>query len=369
MKFGILSNSANSKLVETINAMGHECRVFNPEKMYLLISEHQRGYDRLFYGTDGDVPERITANSLDCIINRVGGNTAYAVSVLQFMTDNLGVYCPNNPEGLLNASNKAKTLQMLSAAHVSVPKTIVTQKPAHVKWLIEQFGVPIVIKKTTGSQGDTVGIVDTKVSANSMFEFVYNSGINAVIEEYIEAESSDYRVWTIGDKVALAMKRTAKKGEWKANISKGGSGEIAHLSEEDKELCVKAAHSIGLSGYAGVDLLKNKETGKSVIIEVNSNPGTKIIDITGVNVWKELVKYCEDNYKKTISNSISVKSQTEDMLDRLKNWMIIEDLETSGKEFSNLFLDLQAASENGILKNNVINEFERIRKNLANYLK
>lgn len=367
MKFGILSSSSNSKLVETIKAKGHECRVFNPEKMYLLISEHQRGYDRLFYGTDGDTPERITANSIDCIINRIGGNTAYAVSVLQFMTDNLGIYCPNKPEGLLNASNKAKTLQMLSAAHVSVPKTIVTQKPAHVKWLVEQFGVPIVIKKTTGSQGDTVGIVDTKMSANSMFEFVYNSGINAVIEEYIEAESSDYRVWTVGDKVALAMKRTAKKGEWKANISKGGSGEKAYLSNEDKELCVKAAHSIGLIGYAGVDMLKDKKTGKSVIIEVNSNPGTKIIDITGVNVWKDLITFCEKNYKKGNTNVINKEVQK--MLNMVTTWFTIKELNTSGKEFSNLFLDLNDAVENGILKTDVINRYETLSHNLGKYLK
>ena len=137
MKIGILSSSKNQKLVDTIEQIGDEARVFNPAKMYMLISEHERGFDRLYYGTDGDAPERITANSLDCIINRVGDNTKYATDVLRFMVDNLGIYCPNKPESLMYASNKAKTLQILSSAKIPVPKTIICQKPAHVKWLVE----------------------------------------------------------------------------------------------------------------------------------------------------------------------------------------------------------------------------------------
>jgi len=298
LTIGILTNAKNTKLVNTIEAHGHEAKIFNPEKMYMYISEYERGYDRLYFGIDGDAPERITAKSIDIIINRVGKNTEFATDVLKFMVENLGIYCPNKPDSLLKASNKAKTLQILSSAKIPVPRTIVCQKPAHVKWLVETIGeLPIVIKKTTGSQGDTVGIVDTKVSANSMCEFIYNSGINAVVEEYIEAESKDYRVWVVGDKTPVAMRRTAKKGDWKSNISKGGTGERVYLNEADKEICIKAAHSLGLN-ICGVDMLKSKKTGRSVIIEINSNPGTRIIDICNYNVWNDVIKFCEDNYKK-----------------------------------------------------------------------
>jgi len=34
-----------------------------------------------------------------------------------------------------------------------------------------------------------------------------------------------------------------------------------------------------------------------MIIEVNGNPGTKIIDICNYNVFQDVVKYCEENNK------------------------------------------------------------------------
>ena len=300
MKLGILTYSPkeNEGLSVTAKKRGHEVTFIDPGKVLMYISEHEKGYDRFYYGDEGDEPDRITAKSLDCVINRIGSNTEYAASVLRFMTENLGVYCPNNAWGLILAANKAWTLQRLSSCGIKVPRTIVGESPVYIEWIVNKIGsLPIVIKTNHGSKGKTVAIVDTKRSANSMFEFVYNSGLKVLIEEYIESDSSDYRVWVVGDRVAVAMKRTSMdKNDFKANISRGAKGEKVELSQEDQDLCVKAAHSIGLR-VAGVDLMKSKVTGKSYIIEINSNPGIKIINITGHNVFEDVIKYCEENYK------------------------------------------------------------------------
>lgn len=301
MKIAILTTSLkeNERLSETAKSRGHEVRFINPAKVLMYISEHEKGYDRFYYGDEGIEPERINANSLDCVINRIGSHTEYAASVLRFMSENMGIYCPNSPWGVILAANKAWTLQKLSSSGIKVPRTIVAESPVYVEWIVNKIGsLPIVIKTNHGSKGKTVAIVDTKKSANSMFEFIYNSGLKVLIEEYIESEASDYRVWVVGDRVAVAMKRTATdKNDFKANISRGAKGEKVDLSEEDQQLCIRAAHSIGLN-VAGVDLMKSRATGKSYIIEINSNPGIKIIDITGHNVFEDVIKYCEDNYKK-----------------------------------------------------------------------
>jgi ribosomal protein S6--L-glutamate ligase len=301
MKIGILTSSAkdNAALEETAKKRGHEVTFINPSKVLMYISEHEKGYDRFYIENETDEPTRITSSSLDCVINRIGSNTDYAASVLRFMTENMGIYCPNNAWGIILAANKAWTLQRLSWYGIKVPRTIVAESPTQVKWIVDKIGsLPIVIKTNHGSKGKTVAIVDTKRSANSMFEFVYNSGLKVLIEEFIESESSDYRVWVVGDKVAVAMKRTSvDKNDFKANISRGAKGEKVELSKEDQDLCIKAAHSIGLN-VAGVDLMKSKKTGISYIIEINSNPGTKVINITGHDVFEDVVKYCEDNFKK-----------------------------------------------------------------------
>lgn len=301
MKIAILTTAPNEnkKLVDTAIARGHECRIIDPRKTYQYVSEHEAGFDRLYYGTDGEEPERITAKSLDCIINRIGSNTDYAAAVLRFCNENLGIYCPNNPWGLIFAANKSWTLQRLSHAGIKTPRTLIAESPNHVKWIVDKIGsLPVIIKTNHGSKGKTVSIIDTKRSANSMFEFCVNSGLRVLIEEYIESEASDYRVWVVGDKVAVTMKRTSiDKTDFRANVSRGAKGEKVELSKEDEQLCIKAAHCIGLN-IAGVDLLKSKKTGISYVIEVNANPGTKVIDLTGVNVFENVIQYCEENYKK-----------------------------------------------------------------------
>lgn len=301
MKIAILTTSPkeNEVLKTTAEKRGHQVRFINPAKVLMYISEHERGYDRFYYGDEGTEPERITASSIDCVINRIGSHTEYAASVLRFMIDNLGIYCPNSPWGVILASNKSWTLQKLSAKGIKVPRTIIAESPVHIEWIVNKIGsLPIVIKTNHGSKGKTVAIVDTKRSANSMFEFVYNAGLKVLIEEFIEGDSSDVRAWVVGDRVALAMKRTSTdKADFKANISRGAKGEKIELSKEDEQLCVEAAHAIGLQ-IAGVDLMRSKITGKSYIIEINSNPGTKIIGITGHNVFEDIVKFCEDNFKR-----------------------------------------------------------------------
>jgi len=269
----------------------------------MYISEHEKGYDRFYYGESGDAPERINAGSIDCVIPRIGSNTDYASSILRFLVENMGIYCPNNPWGHIFASNKAFTLQKLSSAKIKVPRTIVAESPTHVKWAVEKLGIPIIIKTTHGSKGKTVAICDSKASANSLFSFCFHAGLKVIMEEFIEAGGTDYRVWVVGDRVAVTMKRTAReKGEFKANISQGGKGEKVELSKEDQEICIKAAHGIGLN-VAGVDLMKDSKSGTSYIIEINSNPGVKIIDITGYNPFKDIVEYCEQNYKSKTSSS------------------------------------------------------------------
>ena len=303
MKIGILTTSpgANEPLVKTIEKMGHEPRIIIPKLCYQFISENVNGHDRLYYGIEGDEPERITAKSLDAIIPRLGSNVEYGAALLRFINENLGVYCPVNPWGLIYAQNKSWTLQRLSNAGIPIPRTIMAESPAHVRWIVDKLGsLPIIIKTNQGSKGKTVSIIDTKRSANSMMEFCLNSNLKILVEEFINAESSDFRVWVVGDSVAVAMKRTSNdKNDFRANVSRGAKGEKAELSDEDKNLCIRAAHCLGLN-IAGVDLMKSKETGKSFIIEVNANPGTLVIDLTGVDVWEHVIRFIEGNYKKAV---------------------------------------------------------------------
>lgn len=312
LNIGVLTTSehANKKLLETIEARGHTYVILDPRKLYLYISEHPRGYDRFYIESDGDEPTRIHGNTIDALIPRFASNVNWGSSVLRFLTENIGIYCYNSAWSHIMAGDKSFTLQRLSSSGVKVPRTIVCESPAHVAWAVRKLGTPIICKTTHGSQGKTVAIVDSVTSANSVFEFLFNAGMKCILEEFIDCGSSDYRVWTVGSKVAVSMKRTATdKKQWKANISLGGTGEKVQLSVEDEAICIQAATCLGL-GVAGVDLVKNSKTGMSYVIEVNSCPGTAVINFTGHNVFEDVVSFVEDNCPKQRSSDNKSTSAT-----------------------------------------------------------
>lgn len=310
MKIICLTHSPkeNEKLREAAEKKGHNIRFVNPAKTLQYISEHEKGLDRFYLVTDEKVPERIFAKDVDCVIPRIGSGVEYGASILRFIVENLGAYCPNNPWGHVFASNKAYTLQKLSSVGIKVPRTIITESPDNVQWIVEQIGLPVIVKTWNGSKGRTVGICDSKRSANSLFQFMHYAGLKILLEQYIETGGTDYRVWVCGDKVSVAMKRTSGDAkDFRANISQGGKGEKVELSQDDQNLCIKAAHSIGLN-CAGVDMMK-AEDGTSYIIEINSNPGVKIIDITGINPFENIIEFCEENYKKKPSGVQAISNE------------------------------------------------------------
>ena len=93
---------------------------------------------------------------------------------------------------------------------------------------------------------------------------------------------------------------------------------ILHLSERksaDKEtadMCIKAVASIPGLNFAGVDIMKTlTDDGEEIryFIEINSNPGEKIMDITGHNHYEELLDFVEAECRKRSANKKADKEE------------------------------------------------------------
>jgi ribosomal protein S6--L-glutamate ligase len=116
------------------------------------------------------------------------------------------------------------------------------------------------------------------------------------LQKFVDAGSKDIRAIVVGDKVVVAMERTGKK-DFRANISQGGTGRKITLSLEDQAICVRASKAVGLE-FSGVDILKDSD-GRTYVIEVNGNPGSQIIGITGHNYFIDLVEMVESTQGKS----------------------------------------------------------------------
>jgi ribosomal protein S6--L-glutamate ligase len=78
------------------------------------------------------------------------------------------------------------------------------------------------------------------------------------------------------------MRRTARTGEFRSNLHRGGEGVAVELPPEYQEAAVKATRVIGLE-VAGVDMLESH--GGPKIMEVNSSPGFEGLEtVTGVDI-------------------------------------------------------------------------------------
>ena len=92
-----------------------------------------------------------------------------------------------------------------------------------------------------------------------------------IVQEYMATKpGEDLRVFVVGGKVIGAMRRTAPEGDFRANITGGGTGSNYEVTPEIEYLARETARVLELN-IAGVDLLFS-ETG-FVVCEANSNPG------------------------------------------------------------------------------------------------
>jgi RimK family alpha-L-glutamate ligase len=103
------------------------------------------------------------------------------------------------------------------------------------------------------------------------------------IQRVIEHDGCDIRAFVVGGEVIAAIERQAPPGDWRTNVSRGGTARAIHLSDTDRRLAVRATAAVG-ADYAGVDLLRSRG-GNVYVLEINGIPGWQGLQrATGVDV-------------------------------------------------------------------------------------
>ena len=213
----------------------------------------------------------------------------------------------------------------LSAKGIRVPRTVGAYSPLHPEFLIDKVGgLPAVAKTLTGSQGKGVIILIDAEQTNTTLEAFWRAETPLKIQQFIEGGKKDIRAIIVGDRVVSAMERTGTK-DFRANLSQGGSGRKVELTDEQKDLCVRASQALGLE-FSGVDIMLD-ENGKAYVIEVNGNPGTKIISVTGHNHFTDLIAHIESKSSIIKENKeVGNKVESSKMEDKLLNPFSFTDL-------------------------------------------
>lgn len=291
MHVAILSRNANlystRRLKEAGEELGHQVDIIDTVHCYMDI-------------TSNKPTVRYQGKPLpnyDAVIPRIGASITFYGAAVVRQFEMMGTFCVNESVAISRSRDKLRSLQLLSRKGIGLPKTGFARHPDKISDLLRIVGgAPVVIKLLEGTQGIGVVLADTHKAAESIIEAFMGLKANILVQEYIkEAGGADIRCLVIGDKVVAAMKRQAAAGEFRSNLHRGGSAELARLSPAERKTAVDAAKTMGLA-MCGVDILRSNSG--PVVMEVNSSPGLEGIETaTGKNVAKMVFEYIAKNAK------------------------------------------------------------------------
>lgn len=277
---------SNRRLIEAGKQRGHDVRFINIEQCFMNISAdepeiHYRGGEIL--------------DPFDAVIPRIKpAITFYGNAVLrQFQM--MGSYCLNDAISIARSRDKLRSLQMLAAKGVPMPTTGFANSPQDTKEIIKMVGgAPLVVKLLEGTQGRGVVLAETGKAAESVINAFKSLAADILVQEFVkEADGHDLRCFVIDDKVVGSMERVAAKGEFRANLHRGGSARNVRITPEERRLAIQSAKIMGLQ-VAGVDIIRSATGPK--ILEVNSSPGLEGIEnITGKDIAGMMIE-CIEKY-------------------------------------------------------------------------
>jgi ribosomal protein S6--L-glutamate ligase len=289
MKIAILSRNrhlySTRRLVEAAEARGHVVEVIDVLRCYMNIAPHNpeihyRG--RLLEGFDAVIP-------------RIGASVTFYGTAVVRQFEMMGVYCLNESVAITRARDKLRALQLLSRKGVGLPRTGFAYAPDDTRDLISLVGgAPLVIKLIEGTQGQGVVLTETDEAAESVVDAFRGLDAYILLQEFIEeARGTDIRCFVVGKHVVAAMQRTARGGEFRSNLHRGGTAAAVKISKAERATALRAARIMGLN-IAGVDILRTR--AGPMVMEVNSSPGLEGIEgACEVDIAARIVEFVENN--------------------------------------------------------------------------
>lgn len=186
----------------------------------------------------------------------------------------IGVRVVNGSKAIGLCKNKASMYQALARNNINIPKTVIFPTMItydHKKTInfvndtISDLGLPLVIKEWHGDYGQNVYLAKSREEVFDIIDKL--SGKEILLQEFIlESSGSDIRLFVIKNKVVASYRRQGTKGDFRSNLSLGGTMYNYIPSYLDEQLAVNAAKAVGCD-FAIVDILRS--INGPVVCEVN----------------------------------------------------------------------------------------------------
>ena len=203
-------------------------------------------------------------------------------------------YTGCNPRGLMLARDKALSKKLLAYHRIPVPDFTVFPIGRAVR-RPKRLAFPLIVKSLTleGSTGiSQASVVDDDAKLEERVRFVHQTnGTDAVVERYIEGRelyvgilgNQRLQVLPVWEMLFTKMPEEARRiatdrVKWsgayqkKHGIKTAAAKNLPEGAERAiQRMCKRVYRTLGLSGYARIDL-RMDEQGRTYVIEANPNP-------------------------------------------------------------------------------------------------
>ncbi len=268
---------------------GHTCVLAPYESLVARIGS-DTGSGLQVLPSDGAASRRQSllgdSGSLDAVLARIIPNGSleqiiFRVDALHWLEDR-GIRVLNPPRAIERTVDKFYTSALLRDAGLPTPDTVVCDDFSTAMAAIRDMG-DVVVKPIFGSMGHGLVRVSDPEIGFRILRPLEQAGAIFYIQRVIDHGGSDIRAFVVGGRVIGAIERRAPDGDWRTNVSRGGTARAIDVCERYREYAIAAAAAVG-ADYAGVDLLPAGD-GRAYVLEVNGIPGWRgLQQATGVDV-------------------------------------------------------------------------------------
>jgi ribosomal protein S6--L-glutamate ligase len=250
---------------------GFKCIVINT-KHAIITGKDEDKNTLTVYNYDGKDSEHTFVGKDTVCITRAGSIEDEAGLSLISAFQNSSAFMINTRSAMLTCDNKLTTALLFEKFGIPTPKTAFISNEKNIDDALKLVGAkfPIILKTLTGTQGIGVVKVESYESLVSTIQALWNHDAEILVQEYMET-SFDVRTFVVDNKIFASTKRIHSKKDFRSNIHRGGSAEPYKLSEEEREIILKASRA-SKAYLVGVDHIIYK--GKPYMLEVNGSPGT-----------------------------------------------------------------------------------------------
>ncbi len=250
----------------------------------VLEALRSRGVDA--FAVDG-IPaliDAIRADRVDRVFNILHGNKGGGEDgVLQGLLEALGVpYTGSNVLGSALAMDKIRTKQVWLSLGLPTPRYVRLEKGADVHAAARELGLPVIVKPSC--EGSSVGVsrVFNDADLDSAVELATRYPGELLMEQMVVGD--ELTVGILGDGTAhqaLPSIRIVPKGEWYDYNAKYIAEDTQYLcpglegdaEAEIRRIALAAFIAAGCTGWARVDVMRDRSSGKFYLLEVNTAPG------------------------------------------------------------------------------------------------